>query len=89
MARVTFVTDSKDGVRNLQHCRTDTVLNTSLTRSVRMPLPSDDPHSVFLTDRSEAIPDKNNITVRGILEKSRSAGAAEPKEFPSRSERSH
>ena len=54
-----------------------------------MPPSSDDPHSVFLTDRSEVVPDKNNITVQGILEKSRSAGAAEPKEFPSRSERSH
>ena len=89
MARVTYVTGSTHRVGNLQHWQADTLLNTSLRRSVRMPPSSDDPHSVFLTDRSEVVPDKNNITVQGILEKSRSAGAAEPKEFPSRSERSH
>jgi len=34
-------------------------------------LPSDDLLNVFLADRSEAVPDKKNITVRGVLEKSR------------------
>ena len=77
MARVTFAVDGKDGVGNLQHWRANTVLNTSLTRSVRMPPSSDDPHNVFLTDRSEAVPDKNNITVQGILEKSQTTVSAE------------
>ena len=77
MARVTFVTGSTHGVGNMQHRRADTVLNTSLTRSVRMTPSSVDPHNVFLTDRSEAIPDKNNITVRGILEKSQTMVSAE------------
>jgi hypothetical protein len=77
MARVTFAVDGKDGVGNLQHWRANTVLNTSLTKFVRMPPSSDDPHSVFLTDRSEAVPDKNNITVRGILEKSQTTVSAE------------
>jgi hypothetical protein len=40
---------------------------------------SDDPHNVFLADRSEDIPDKNNITVQGILEKSQTKGARESK----------
>jgi hypothetical protein len=77
MARVTFAVDGKDGVGNLQHWRANTVLNTSLTKFVRMPPSSDDPHSVFLTDRSEAVPDKNNITVQGILEKSQTTVSAE------------
>ena len=76
MARVTFAVDGKDGVGNLQHWRANTVLNTSLTRSVRMPPSSDDPHNVFLADRSEDIPDKNNITVQGILEKTQSEAAS-------------
>ena len=79
MARVTFVTGSTHGVGNMQHRRADTVLNTSLTRSVRMLPSSDDPHNVFLADRSEDIPDKNNITVQGILEKSQTKGARESK----------
>ena len=44
-----------------------------------MPPPSDDLHNVFLADRSEDIPDKNNITVRGILEKNQTAAAIEVK----------
>ena len=36
---------------------------------------SDDLYSVFLADLSEAVPNKKNITVRGILEKSWLAGA--------------
>ena len=74
MVQIFFVTGSASGVGvgNLQHWRANTVLNTSLTRSVRMPPSSDDPHNVFLTDRSEAVPDKNNITVQGIPEKSES-----------------
>ena len=81
MARILFVTGSTSGVGvgNLQHWRANTVLNTSLTRSVRMPPSSDDPHNVFLADRSEDIPDKNNITVQGILEKSQTKGARESK----------
>ena len=79
MVQIFFVTGSASGVGvgNLQHWRANTVLNTSLTRSVRMPPSSDDPHSVFLTDRSEAVPDKNNITVQGILEKSQTTVSAE------------
>jgi hypothetical protein len=38
--------------------------------------PSDDLHNVFLADRSEDIPDKNNITVQGILEKTQSEAAS-------------
>ena len=79
MARILFVTGSTSGVGvgNLQHWQANTVLNTSLTRSVRMLPSSDDPHNVFLADRSEDIPDKNNITVQGILEKSQTTGASE------------
>jgi hypothetical protein len=89
MARVTFVTGSMFGVGNLQHWRADTLLNTSLIRSVRMTPSSDDPHSVFLTDRSEAVPKMDNITVRGILEKSWSAGATESRGLATLSVRSH
>ena len=87
MARILFVTDSAGGavVGNLQHRSAlrksnggfRIVLNSSLMRFVRMPPSSDDPHSVFLTDRSEAVPDKNNITVQGILEKSQTTVSAE------------
>ena len=81
MARILFVTGSTSGVGvgNLQHWQANTVLNTSLTRSVRMLPSSDDPHNVFLADRSEDIPDKNNITVQGIQEKSQTKGARESK----------
>jgi hypothetical protein len=32
-------------------------------------LPSDNLHNVFLADRSEAVPDKKNITVRAFWRK--------------------
>ena len=71
MARVTFVMGSKGGVGSSQHRGAGTELNTSLMRSAMTTLPSDDLHNVFLADRSVAVPDKKNITVRGVLEKSR------------------
>jgi len=89
MAQVTFVTGSAHRVGNLQHWRADTLLNTSLRRSVSVTPSSDDPHSVFLMDRSEAAPDKNDITVRGIPEKSWLAVAAESRELATTSARSH
>jgi hypothetical protein len=42
--------------------------------------PSDDLHNVLLANRPDAIPDENNITVRGILEKSQTTAAAESME---------
>jgi len=77
MARVTFVTGSTHGVGNLQHWRANTVLNTSLTRFVRMPPPSDDLHNVLLANRPDVIPDKNNITVQDISEKTQTTVSAE------------
>jgi hypothetical protein len=38
--------------------------------------PSDDLHNVLLANRPDAIPDKNNITVQGILEKTQSEAAS-------------
>jgi hypothetical protein len=38
---------------------------------------SDDLQNVFWVDRTEAVADKNNITVQGILEKSQSEAVAE------------
>ena len=86
MARILLVTDSAGGVgvENLQHryalrkanggsCD---VLNSSLMRSVTMSPPSDDLHNVLLANSSDAIPDKNNITVQGILEKTQSEAAS-------------
>ena len=82
MARATFVTGSAGGVGvgNLQHRGalrrsnggSRIVLNSSLMRSVTMSPPSDDLHNVLLANRPEVIPNKNNITVRGILEKTQS-----------------
>lgn len=66
-----FCNGSTYGVGNLQDWRADTLLNASLRRSVRMTPSSDDPHGVFLMDSSEAVPNKNDITVLGIPEKSR------------------
>jgi len=43
-----------------------------------MSLPSDDRYNVFLANRPDAIPDENNITVQGILEKSQAITAVEP-----------
>jgi hypothetical protein len=38
---------------------------------------SEDSHSVFLTDRSEAVPKKDNITVHGTVEKSQPKAATD------------
>ena len=86
MARILFVTGSAGGVGvgNLQHrgaLRRSNggfriVLNSSLMRSVTMTPPSDDLHNVLLANRPDAIPDKNNITVQGILEKTQSEAAS-------------
>jgi hypothetical protein len=76
MARVTLVTGGTHGVGSLKHWGAGTVLNTSLIRSVTMTPSSDDPHSVLLTDRSEVVPNEDNITVRIIPEKSQSTTAA-------------
>jgi hypothetical protein len=40
--------------------------------------PSDKLHNVLIANRFDAIPDGNNITVQGILEKSQTTGASEP-----------
>jgi hypothetical protein len=48
-------------------------------RSVTMSPPSDDLHNVLLANRPDAIPDENDITVQGILEKSQTKGARESK----------
>ena len=45
-------------------------LRTSSIRSVAMFPPSDDLLNFFLADRSEVAPDRNDITVQGMLEKS-------------------
>jgi len=86
MARILFVTGSAGGVGvgNLQHrgalLRSNggsrIVLNSSLMRSVTMSPPSDDLHNVLLANRPDTIPDKNNITVQGILEKTQSEAAS-------------
>jgi hypothetical protein len=86
MVRILFVTGSAGGVGigNLQHrgaLRKSNggfriVLNSSLMRSVTMTPPSDDLHNVLLANRPDAIPDKNNITVQGILEKTQSEAAS-------------
>ena len=86
MARILFVTGSAGGVGvgNLQHRSAlrksnggfRIVLNSSLMRSVTMSPPSDDLHNVLLANRPDVIPDKNNITVRGILEKTQSEAAS-------------
>jgi hypothetical protein len=82
MARVFFVT-GKGGFESLQqrgallksNGGSSDVLNLSLMRSVTMPPPSDDLHNVLLAKRPDAIPDENNITAQGILEKSQSKAA--------------
>ena len=86
MARILFVTGSAGGVgvETLQHRAalrksnggSRNVLNSSLMRSVTMTPPSDDLHNVLLANRPDAIPDKNNITVQGILEKTQSEAAS-------------
>jgi hypothetical protein len=79
MARILFMTGSTGGVgvENLQHrgalrrsnggsCD---VLNSSLMRAATVFPPSDKLHNVLIANRFDAIPDGNNITVQGILEK--------------------
>jgi len=87
MARILFVTGSASGVGvgTLQHRGTlrksnggtCNALSSSLMRTATMSLLSDKLHNVFLANRPDAIPDENNITVQGILEKIQSAAAAE------------
>ena len=86
MARILFVTGSAGGVGvgNLQHRGalrkpnggSRNVLNTWLMRSETMSPPSEKLHNVLLANRPDAIPDKNNITVQGILEKTQSEAAS-------------
>ena len=38
---------------------------------------SEDPNSVFITDRSETVPKKDNITVHGTVEKSQPKAATD------------
>jgi len=42
--------------------------------------PRDDLYNVLFANRPDAIPDENNITVQGILEKTQTAAAAESME---------
>jgi hypothetical protein len=44
-------------------------------RSVTMAPPRDDLYNVLFANRSDAIPDENNITVQGILEKTQTAAS--------------
>jgi len=90
MARIFCVTGSAGGagVGNLQYLGvlrksnggSRNVLNSSLMRSVAMTPPSGDLHNVLHANRHDAIPDENNITVQGILEKSQTTAAAESME---------
>lgn len=50
---------------------------------------SEDLHKVLLAVRFESVPDENDITVRGILEKSQTTSATESRGFPAMSARSH
>jgi hypothetical protein len=86
MERILFVTGGAGGVglETLQHQGTlrnsnggsSDVLNSSLMRSATMFPPSDNLHNVLLANRPDAIPDENNITVQGILEKTQSEAAS-------------
>jgi hypothetical protein len=49
-------------------------------RAATMIPPSDRLHNVLLANRPDAIPDENNITVQGILEKTQPTPAAESME---------
>jgi hypothetical protein len=49
-------------------------------RAVTISPPSDRLHNDFLANRPDAIPDKNNITVQSIQEKSQTTAAAESME---------
>ena len=90
MAQILFVTGSAGGVEvgTLQHRGTlrksnggtCNALSSSLMRTATMSLLSDKLHNVFLANRPDAIPDENNITVQGILEKTRPTAAAESME---------
>ena len=95
MVRILFVTGSARGVGvgNLQYrgalprsnggsCD---VLNSSQIRAATMSPPSDRLHNVLLANKPDAIPDENNKTVQGILEKSWSADAVELWRLPTRS----
>lgn len=80
MARIFFVTGGAGGVGvgNLRHQEvrrksnggSRIVLNSSLTRAATISPQSDRLHNVLLANRPDAIPDENNLTVRGVLEKS-------------------
>ena len=65
------------GTLRKSNCGTCNVLSSSLMRAATMSLLSDRLHNVLLANRPDAIPDENNITVQGILEKIQSAAAAE------------
>jgi hypothetical protein len=58
-------------------------------RAGTMSPPSDKLHNVLLAYRPDAIPDENNITVQGILEKSQTTGVLELWRLPTRSAKSH
>jgi hypothetical protein len=85
MKRILFVTGSAGvvGVWNLQlqdalrksNVGSPIVLNLLLMRSLTMTPPSDDLHNFLLGNKPDAIPDENNLTVQGILEKSQTTGA--------------
>ena len=89
MAQILFVTGSAGGVgvENLQHRGAawrsigciGTAFNIGLMRAATMSPTSDDLHNILLANRPDAMPDENNITVQGILEKSQTKGARESK----------
>jgi hypothetical protein len=87
IARILFVTGIAGGVgvETVQHRGilrksnggSRIVLNLSLMRAATMSPPSEILHNDLLASRLDAIPDKNNLTVPNILEKSWSANAVD------------
>jgi hypothetical protein len=88
MERILFVTGRAGGVgvETLQHRvalrksngGSRIVLNSSLMSAAMMFPPTDKLHNVLLANRTDDIPDENNITVQCILEKSLAATTVEP-----------
>ena len=84
MARMIFAVDSKGGVGSLQHrgnvpnrMVASHCVQHIVDKAATMPPTSDKLHNVLLAKRPDAIPDENNITVQGIVEKSETTSATE------------
>ena len=75
--RLTFVTSNNGGVESLEHrgAVLDQMVASHCAQqfvdmATTMPVPSDDLHNVIFADRFKPVPDKNDLTVQGIMEKS-------------------